>query len=169
MSFVLSDRVKWLLALIKLSGGYVEGATRLQKLTFLVSQEVKELKEFNFYKDWVAGKYGPFSKNLSDDVSQAIADKIIWKGSVKNDAGYPVDHFSLTDTGVKVADETVNQYPKIKSKVEDIVKLYAKSALMSLLHDVYYQYPQYTSESAIKGSVAGKTGFTDTPLDPSFG
>jgi uncharacterized protein YwgA len=153
--------------LVKLAG-FVEGSTRMQKLVFLVSQNVKELKTYDFYHDWEASKFGPFSKDLSDDVIEAIQSNILAKYPRKNDAGYNVDCFILTDEGMKIADPVVKDNPKVISKIQEILQQYNKAALMSLLHDVYYQYPQFTSGSTIKSEVVGKTGFVGTSLDPTY-
>ncbi len=167
LSVTLTDRLKWLLTIVKLVGE-VEGATRLQKLTFLVSQNVKELEEYHFYGDWIAGKFGPFSQDLADDVELAIEQKTMWGGLVKNNAGHEVVNYALTEEGMRIADQTVKDNPKIKSKIEEIVNQYARSGLMSLLHDVYYRYPQYTSGSTIKGEIARGSGYQDTALDRKY-
>jgi uncharacterized protein YwgA len=167
LSIILTDRLKWLLVVVKLAG-YVEGSTRLQKLAFLVSRQVKELFEHDFYSDWAPSKFGPFSKDLYNDVGAGISSKIIVKTSVKNAAGYSVDCFTLTDEGTRIADLELNENPKLKAKLEEVIKPYAKAPLMSLLHDVYYQYPEFTTASTIKADVAAKTDYADTSLDPTY-
>jgi hypothetical protein len=166
MADAVSPRLKWLLAIIKLSG-YVEGSTRLQKLTFLARQQVKDLAQFAFYQDWFPSKYGPMSRDLADDVKTNTGHTIV-KSQKKNDAGFMVDCFTLSPEGETIAGAALRENPKIGSKLEAITVHYAKAPLMSLLHDVYYQYPSFATASTIRGSVAARTGSLDTPLDPQF-
>jgi len=49
---------KLVLLVLGLAGGHIDTDTRMQKLAFLVNQEV-----FNWVK-FEAGKYGPYSKEL---------------------------------------------------------------------------------------------------------
>ena len=97
----VSDRLKWLLAIIKLSGsGYVEGSTRLQKLAFLAHQQIKDLAQYQFYQDWFPSNYGPMSKDLADDVKSSVNNLIV-KSQKKNSAGFLVDCFSRGLTGTR--------------------------------------------------------------------
>ncbi len=166
MSIPISDALKWLLVIIKLANR-VEGSTRLQKLAFLAHQDIKELSQFHFYADWKPSKFGPMSEDLAKDVDNNI-DKLIGKWPIPNEAGYKVDNFGLINEGDSIAQEMMRAYPKIKEKIEPLVRRYSRLPLMSLLHDVYYQYPQYAVVSGIKSEVAGKTGTFDTPLSPEY-
>lgn len=167
MGTTIADRFRWLLIIIKLSG-YIEGSTRFQKLTFLVSKSVKELSEYKFYDDWVASKFGPYSKDVATDIGHGIEFSVIKKSSIKNGAGYLVDCFTLTDEGTQIADQMADTNPKVRDKIDEVIKPYVKAPLMSLLHDVYYQYPQYASGSTIKAEVARSGGYTDTQLNRQY-
>jgi uncharacterized protein YwgA len=166
MTPAVSPRLRWLLVIIKLSQ-YVEGSTRLQKLAFLAHEQVKELAQHEFYNDWFPSKYGPMSRDLADDV-KANTGQTIMKSQIRNDAGFMVDCFSLSTDGDSVADATIKESPKIRNKIEAITAHYSKAPLMSLLHDVYYQYPQFATASTIRSTVVGKTGSAGTSLDPEF-
>ena len=162
----VSGRLKWLLVIIKLSG-YVEGSTRLQKLAFLAHQQVKDLSQFEFYNDWFASKYGPMSNDLANDVRTSTGHTLE-KSQRRNDAGFMVDCFTLTAEGESVAEAAIRENSKIGNKLGTITAHYAKAPLMSLLHDVYYQYPKFAAASTIKGRVAGSKGTIGTKLGTGF-
>lgn len=167
MSVLLTDRLRWVLVIVKLAEK-VEGTTRLQKLAFLVSQNVKELGRYKFYDIWEAGKYGPYSRELTDDIEMAKQQRILGVWPVKNGSGFPVDNYMLTDDGMKIASEISDSDRKVTAQIREIVEQYSKSSLMSILYDVYIQYPQYTSGSVIKSQVARASGYQDTLLDRQY-
>ena len=162
----LVRRFKWVLVIIRTSG-FIEGSTRLQKIVFLVNDRVKELSQEPFYRDWVPGNYGPFSKNLANDLNEGLATRLIGKWPVKNSSGFLVDRFGLNPDNPEsdeIVRKAVAEHPKIYSKIDELVKAYSKAPLMSLLHDVYYGFPQYASGSTIRAEVAARTGTADTHL-----
>jgi hypothetical protein len=57
-------------------------------------------------------------------------------------------------TNIPTAATLERSYPKECNMIRrQIVEKYAKAPLMSLLHDVYYMFPEYSTESDIAGDI----------------
>jgi len=58
----------------------IEGRTRLQKMVFVIQQELSQTEDYSedrFY-EYFAYDYGPFSKELAEDIDEMIdADLLI--------------------------------------------------------------------------------------------
>ncbi len=142
------EKIDWLLATIKLSGGYIEGAIKLQKLTFLLHEMVPELKRANFYNDWahIENHPSPYSATLNNDLNENTGS-LITKLMVNGEAGNPVERFGLSQEGERRASMLIDAIdesnPKILRHLESVVNQYARMPLMDLAFYVYYNYPQY--------------------------
>lgn len=147
---------------------YVEGATRLQKYAFLATMQVKNINTIGFYKDWRSSYYGPFSANLARDIDNAIKNGYIKRYAVTNAYGFKVDRFTLTVSGKDTLHHLQNTYEEFFGKIFKIVKPYQETPLLSLLSDVYYQYPKYTSASVIKKKIGKQIYESDTYLNPQY-
>jgi uncharacterized protein YwgA len=153
----LPNRALWLLVIVHLAKK-VDGITRLHKLAFLAKELVPGMERVEFYDDWKAGKYGPFSPTLGSDISDLISESLIQSQTIHSSAGYPLERYTVSPSGVNHAVSLEGRYPKICEMIQkSIVDKYANAPLMSLLHDVYYLFPQYTVESEIAGEVFGIT------------
>lgn len=146
--------------------GVVEGATRLQKYGFLCNMKINDLKKMNFYDDWMASHYGPFSPALATDL--VISEKLglIQKFQVTNSYGYPVERFSLSNP--KVADQFMNEHQTEYKKIKEIISFYQQRTLSDLLQDVYYQYPQFTKASEIRAEIGKKIYESDSYLSTQY-
>jgi len=141
----LRSQALWLLVIVDLSG-QVDGITRLQKLAFLT-------------KDWRPSKYGPFSPSLGDDVSDLIKNSLLKEETVQSAAGYALQRFEVTPAGKTQAKSLEESHSKLAEMIKkSITGKYAKAPLMSLLHDVYYMFPQYSTESEIAGDIYDVAG-----------
>jgi uncharacterized protein YwgA len=164
------ERVSCLAWIVK-SSGIVKGDTRLQKLAFLVAKRVKGVDKVDFYHDWRPGKFGPVSKDLYNDIKNMAnsPDKPIqvWDApliSKERILDRSVRTYVLTEAGKVEADRFRQRRGSLSDSISRLVTQYANAELMEIVHDVYYQYPEYTSQSTIKGQV----GLKDSLLDPSF-
>ena len=147
---------------------YVEGATRLQKYAFLSAMQIKNIHSKEFYHDWKASHFGPFSAMLAQDVDKAIKDGIIKKHSLTNTYGFKVDRFAVTDRGKGVFINLKNEHQNLYGKILKITKRYQELSLSRLLQDVYYQYPKYASVSTIKAKIARKIYESDSYLSTEY-
>ncbi len=151
----MRDQALWLLAIIHMSGR-VDGITRLQKLAFLTKEWVTgvQRQQVEFYDDWIPSKYGPFSPSLGNDVDDLIINGLLDKAVVESSAGYSLERFEVTRVGAQQAIAFEESNPRLTQMIKKlIVEKYARAPLMSLLHDVYYMFPEYTTESEIAGDV----------------
>jgi uncharacterized protein YwgA len=97
-------RARWALILLG-QDDWIEGATRIQKYAFLGAMTIKGILDQGFYRDWMPSKYGPFSPNLAEDLRIFVDSNLVGKYKVKNEFGYPVDRFALTDQGRQILKE----------------------------------------------------------------
>ncbi len=142
----------WLLVIIHLSG-QVDGITRLHKMAFLTSQLILG-PERGFYMDWIRSKYGPYSPSLREDVEVLAQQEEIRKDVTQISLDAHMERFTILPLGEIHAQSIEKSYPKETNMIrKQIVEKYAKAPLMSLLHDVYYMFPEYTTESEIAGDI----------------
>jgi uncharacterized protein YwgA len=146
------NQAQWLLVIVHLSGR-VEGITRLHKLAFLTKEWVPGM-ERGFYDDWQPSKYGPFSRSLAEDVDALVANQLLRNTMVQSAAGYSLERFEVTPLGASQAADLEQSNQKLTGMIKkSVVEKYATAPLMSLLHDVYYMFPEYTTESEIAGDI----------------
>lgn len=128
-------------------------------MAFLTGQLVPGMERVGFYSDWRPSKYGPFSPSLSNDVDDLVQQQEITKMTTQISLDAHMDQFMIAPLGELHAQSIERSYPKLTEMIrKQIVEKYAKAPLMSLLHDVYYMFPQYTTESEIAGEVFGISG-----------
>lgn len=142
------------MALLNACGGdNIEGRTRLQKLVFLMEQELDDeigrliqSPDYNF----VPYDYGPFSKQLYNDL-----DSLEEAGLIKVDEEDMVDGkvkytYHLTDRGESWVRDQFDSNTgiqeiglladRLKSKYNDVL-------LSELIEEVYSEYPEYAENS----------------------
>lgn len=159
------NRSDFPLVLIGIAGN-IEGATRLQKYGFLCNMRINDLKKINFYYNWIASHYGPFSPELANDLERSEKDGLIQKFKVTNEYGYQVERFALHDT--TVVDKFMNEHSTEYKKIKEIVSFYQQRTLSDLLQDVYYQYPEFTTVSEIKAQIGKKIYESDSYLSTQY-
>lgn len=132
-------------------GGQVEGRTRLQKLVFLMEQELNEStasldsSDYNF----IPYDYGPFSKGLYDDLDSLEEDGLIEVEEEPMTDGKVKYVYRLTDGGQKwvqnqLADSSANTTHSLASI---IASEYNDMLLSDLIDEVYAEYPEYAENS----------------------
>jgi uncharacterized protein YwgA len=117
-----------------------------------------------FYSDWKAGKYGPYSPSLDDDIDTLARSGLLIIESIESPAGYTLNSFKVTPRGGDQALALERSNSRLADAIKKtIVDKYARAPLMSILHDTYYLAPQYTTESEIAADVfdVGKRRDTD--------
>jgi len=138
---------KLVLLVLELAGGYIATDTRMQKLAFLVNQEV-----FNWVK-FEANNYGPYSKELMKAVDELEKEgKLVYVWD--NDG---VSKYYLTEKGKQDAKKLLEQLKdedenKLKRAME-IIQRHKDDALSYLIAYVYKYYPEYAEKSKIKDKV----------------
>ncbi len=146
-----ADRV-----LMIISDTTIRGSTRLQKYGFLLHKQYKkELSriarnhaELKFYDDWKPLWYGPFSKDLEEDIKTCASTGTIEKTLVDQDL--ELYRYALTLKGRvqwrKILRESGNETRAIHEKIANLQTI----RLERLLEGIYHAYPEYTKRSKIK-------------------
>ena len=137
----------------------IYGSTRFQKYGFLLfKQYEKELKElgiafsnFNFYADWKAHYYGPYSKELEKDIENTISSKLLIKSEHKVDGSEKIAHiYSLTLRGRARWRKLFNKVPEEIIEINKKIQNLQNKNFYTLLKEIYDVYPEYTTKSIIK-------------------
>jgi uncharacterized protein YwgA len=144
---VSEEAKKLVLLVLGLAGGHIETETRMQKLVFLVNQEV-----FHWVK-FVADKYGPYSEELMKAVDKLEKEgKLVY---IWDDDG--VFKYFLTEKGKEDAKKLLSQ---LKDKDEDklkkameIIQKYKDKPPTYLAAYTHKYYPEYAEKSIIKDKV----------------
>ena len=161
----INERSKWVLLLIGLTD-WIEGATRLQKYAFFGSKNIKGLTRRGFYNDWIPCNYGPFSRNIAEDIKILLKEDFVRKNAVKGEHNLWVDRFSLNDKGREEFEKFRNVNDKFANELQKIVKYYERQTLMGMIHDVYYLFPEYAIYTRIKSQVGRQSYESDYYLNP---
>jgi len=144
---VSENAKKLVLLVLGLADGYIATDTRMQKLAFLVNQEV-----FNWVK-FEANDYGAYSKELMKAVDELEKEgKLVYVWD--NDG---VSKYYLTEKGKQDAKKLLEQLKyededKLKRAME-IIQRHKDDALPYLIAYVYKYYPEYAEKSKIKAKV----------------
>ncbi len=168
----------------------IKGRTRIVKMMFLFDQEIKKkfLKDSDIEEiempEFYAWDYGPFSKQVYDDIeffiNNGFIENKILKGEIDEAeedeflnwaeefmfdnekdlllASYQEEEFKLTNQGLGFVDRT-KLYADLTENQKSILKAFKasinKASLHAILRYVYLKYPEYTSKSKIKGRIIG--------------
>ena len=148
--------------------GVVKGATRVQKYAFLSAMKIKRLQKIDFYDDWEASNYGPFSPKLAKDLEYSINQELVGKYPIENDYGYKVDRFALKPGGETKLKEFKESFGDDYKKMSEIINRYQTKTLSELLQDVYFQFPQYAKNSKIKDEVGRQIYESESYLSKEY-
>ncbi len=137
------DRGKWLMAVLHAVGGSIKGATRLQKLLFLLRKELGVETQYNF----TPYMFGPHSPSVLDDtIDLELAGYI----SIQNEVFEPTmagdcvitKRYELTPDGTKAAKNAYDKLPDETKRNLPLLKHYNEMKLTDLLKYVYTKYPK---------------------------
>lgn len=131
----------------------IEGRTRLQKMVFVVQQELMEsghLREDQLY-EFFAYDYGPFSKELAESVDQMIEDGLLdEKEVVYDDEGNVKYIYEIEPDGREVVkkESSLDDIDTIVQKARQIKQRFNDNlSLPEVIDEVYAEYPEYAEES----------------------
>lgn len=149
-------RERWIIVILSILKT-VSGTTRFMKLLFLVKKELglnpkKDLAGFYRFR---AGKYGPFSRAVMNDLEELQDDGFI-KVQVKkfpksefNEEQKSLIIYELSAEHPEVVQEAIELLPPSAIKKLDKLKIFNKMPLIKLLEHVYNNYPDYIKKSVI--------------------
>jgi uncharacterized protein YwgA len=150
---ILTMKRRELLTLALLEGGErsgIEGRTRLQKLLFLIQQrlESQDMEVKNGY-NFVAYDYGPFSKEIYEDVETLIDRGLVAEEAKKLDDGVIKYQYNLTEDGEEYIDNTSDRIDERQEIIKDIKNEFTDEDLQDLIDYVYSEYPEYAVNSVL--------------------
>lgn len=133
-------------------GEPIEGRTRLQKLVFLMQKRLEETGEDPLQSDdyeFIAYDYGPFAKELYDDLDDTIERNMV--ESEQEPTGEDKDKYvyEIQDEGNQWVEDQLSKEEAqcILELAEDIKDEYGDVYLSELIDEVYSRYPKYAENS----------------------
>lgn len=138
------------LFLLKANDGSVSGRTRMQKLAFLLDEE--ELTDYPAY-DFIKYDYGPFSKQLLEDLERLENHGLVRITEETTFGGHTRYDHQLTEQGENVVDQLLEENEEVREimdSAEKVIREYGTLSIRKLIETVYDKYPEYTENSVYK-------------------
>lgn len=145
------QRQKWILSVLS-TLGIVKGRTKFIKLLFLLKFKFGLQGRIPFkFRPWI---YGPYSKDIIDDLKDLQKDGWISEKAEsyrKSEFREETLRFSyaLTPSGARLARELLAQMPYETVEKLRSLRPFNALSLNKLLEYVYYNYPNFITNSAI--------------------
>lgn len=129
----------------------VEGRTRLQKMIFLTQKQLEDPDCFNEGYDYFPYDYGPFSKELYEDIDNLVEEGVIEEREETEEDGKKKYYYELTSEGKDTLEEKLQEEgsDSILDKIDEIKSQYNKMDLSELLDKIYAKYPDFAEESVL--------------------
>ncbi|MEM2671959.1 MAG: hypothetical protein QXI64_10920 [Sulfolobales archaeon] len=140
--------VELLSLLFYISGGVVEGATRLQKIVFLVQSRLG-IGGFRFE----ASKYGPWLRELEETLKMlarrgelVVEERVAGELQDRPAKVYTASR-SFVEKGEEIFRSLFRTNPALALKLRTMVRVYITLPITYLLAYVYREYPEYRIRS----------------------
>jgi uncharacterized protein YwgA len=126
----------------------IRGRTRLQKLTFLVQQELKKRQTKGIYS-FRPFKLGPYSTEIYRDVAWLQLENVILEHIESLSDGTNYSSFNLSAKGLDEVMKLLrnDQWVLVYNIVSEIKKHFGNMDLEKLVDRVHREYPDYKSGS----------------------
>jgi len=133
-------------------GEEIEGRTRLQKLVFLMEQEIDDEIEQVLQSpkySFVPYDYGPFSRELYDDLDRLEEDGLIEVEEEDTTDGKVKYTYRLTEEGESWVQLQLSEHSPgaVFQFAEELKGTYNDMLLSDLIDRVYAEYPEYAENS----------------------
>jgi len=134
-------------------GEPIEGRTRLQKMVFLMQQELEQRGQsgtIGTEYDFIPYDYGPFSKELYDDLDAMIDQEFVDDTEEPLRSGKVKYIYEIEGDGEDLVDsekETWEDADAIMQLAQEIKEDYNDMLLSELIEYVYSEYPDYAERS----------------------
>ncbi len=140
----------------------IRGITRIMKYLFLLLKEKRIDQMVEGYYQFALHKYGPFSKELYEDLETLQKEGKIEKVKVRRkvsplerdiseffeEEGWSIE-YRLTEEGLKFVKGLLKKGGEMEKAVAEIKGRYRKYPLVKLLEHIYETYPEYQENSVI--------------------
>lgn len=132
----------------------VRGRLRLQKYGFIAAHLCRDdLLDLDFYHDWEPYHYGPYSRDLAEDVRFCVDANILDEAQQTTPDGHTIYVYALKPEGRKILRTLVRDNGSVIKELYDKLARLNKRNLQDLLRDAYNAYPKYTTNSLIKNGL----------------
>lgn len=130
----------------------VEGRTRLQKMVFLVQQRMNSDRNVSLESDdyeFIPYDYGPFSKELYDDLDSLVDRHMVEDREEELDSGKVKYDYEIQTAGEEFVESQLSSEDgqEIIQIARDVKTEYNDMLLSDLIDDVYSRFPEYAEES----------------------
>jgi len=132
----------------------IEGRVRFQKMVFLVQELLEEMEEDYDLYEFIRYDYGPFAKQLLDDLERFerldlvdIDQKQLYRGGTR------YDH-ELTRKGVNSVENLLETsgspaLDAVHEAAQDVIEEWDDESMWDLLDHIYEQHPKYKEKSVL--------------------
>ena len=136
-------------------GEPVRGRTRFQKMMFLLWRRRREGRSSLSGLGFVPHHYGPYSRQLQDDIEGLIGEGLIGEERVESPAGQYMYRYRVTERGAAVAEALLGD-PKYEGygfggeayeAIRGIKERVNGMGIRDLLEEVYAEHPEYAQYS----------------------
>lgn len=131
----------------------IEGRTRLQKMVFLMQKELEKRDQSGAVEleyDFIPYDYGPFSKELYDDLDTMIDQEFVDDTEEPLRSGKVKYIYEIEDNGEELVDSEAEKWEDIDAIMQlaqEIKQEYNDMLLSELIEYVYSEYPDYAERS----------------------
>lgn len=142
------------LALMYVNDGEpIEGRTRLQKMVFLMQKELEKRDQSGAVRleyDFIPYDYGPFSKELYDDLDAMIDQEFVDDTEEPLRSGKVKYIYEIGNDGEELVDSEAEKWKDVDAIMQlaqEIKQEYNDMLLSELIEYVYSEYPDYAERS----------------------
>lgn len=132
----------------------IEGRTRLQKMVFLVQQRIDSDSHISLQSDdyeFIPYDYGPFSKDLYDDLDSLVEKRMVKDREEELDSGKVKYDYEIQSAGEEFVEMQLSSESEAAQEImkiaRDVKTEYNDMLLSELIDDVYSRFPEYAEES----------------------
>lgn len=130
----------------------IGGRTRVQKYGFLIYKQYwDEVKECGFYSDWKPHNFGPYSPSLAEDLAAAVQEGYV-EEETDSYNGSTITKYRLTIRGTTKYRSMLKDRD-FMNQINEMLRNQQNKSLMSILKQIYRDYPEYTIYSQIKETI----------------
>lgn len=131
----------------------IEGRTRLQKMVFVLQQKLVEshnVQENQLY-DFFAYDYGPFSKELAEEINEMIEENLIEETEIDLEDDSTKYLYEIKSEGLDMAEKGTEEEAmaqRVMDLAQEIKTRYNNElSLSEVIEEVYSEYPEYAENS----------------------
>lgn len=131
----------------------IEGRTRLQKMVFLLQKELEKSDRKGVMGEryeFIPYDYGPFSKELYDDLDELIDDQFVDDEEEELQSGKVKYIYEIEEEGQELVNSQSVEWEEVRAVLEfarEIKEEYNEMLLSELIELVYSDYPDYAEKS----------------------